>query len=407
MQDSKPVDKSQYVGPGVPAAVASRGAARAALRTSAEVSAGDPPLVTSRNNCRNQVEGTAFRWPRPYVQRCGQGSLALYHSDGRVRFTALACGSWSCPTCRKRNAARLLDRARRGMESRPDLNRWLITLTCDPLAWGAVVLGRRCQADGRVTNIVSEPSPEQFGAVVREFQATWTRLRAAWGYKCKSEGWERPGFLRVVELHRNGWPHWHVVVEHAHLTTADLEKLVSGHWTLGRGDVRLTDVDGAVGEIVPYLVAAERKSGGDKAYQFAALALPKNFRLWSSSQGFLGDDETEELTDVEHGVAVAGDVSSWFEALDQVAESRVWLMHPPQEDGSYRPPDAFVAGGGNVVAFYAELVRATALHERLHIGGFLASYGRATDKSLYFGQKSQAETMPGQGSRSDPEGAWP
>lgn len=330
------------------------------------------PLVTSRNKC----DATPFRWPRPYVQRCGQGSLALYHSDGRVRFTALACGSWSCPTCRKRNAARLLDRARRGMESRPDLNRWLITLTCDPLARGAVVLGSRRQDDGRVTNIVSEPSPEQFRAAAEEFQRNWERLRQAWGAYCKRRGWGRPGYLRVIELHRNGWPHWHIVVEHEHLSTADLEGFLERLWSLGRTDIRAVDIDGAVGEIVPYLVAAERKSGGDKAYQFAALALPKNFRLWSSSEGFLAESEVEELPDVEHGVAIAGDVTSWYEALDQVAESRVWLMHPPQEDGSYRPPDAFVARGGNVVAFYAELVRATALHQRMHVSGFLAEFGK-------------------------------
>lgn len=329
------------------------------------------PLVTSRNKC----DAGPFRWPRPYVQRCGQGSLALFQTGGRVRFTALACGSWSCPTCRKRLAARLLDRARRGMESRPDVRRWLVTLTCDPLARGAVPLGSRVQADGRVTNIVSEPSPEQFRGTAEEFQRSWERLRQAWGAFCRRRGWERPGYLRVIELHRNGWPHWHVVLEHSELTTGDVEGFLERQWTLGRWDVRLTDVDGAVGEIVPYLVAAERKSGGDKAYQFAALALPKHFRLWSSSQGFLADDETEELADVEHGVAVAGDVSSWYAALDEVAEQRVWLMHPPQADGSFRPPDAFVASGGNMVAFYAELVRATALHQRLHVHGFLAEFG--------------------------------
>lgn len=330
-----------------------------------------PLLVTSRNNCH----ASPFRWPRPYVQRCGQGSLALYHTDGRVRFTALACGAWSCPTCRKRNAARLLDRVRAGMESRPGLNRWLVTLTCDPLARGAVPLGSRRQADGRVTNIVSEPDEEQFREAAVAFQKNWERLRKAMGVYCSRRGWTRPGYLRVIELHRNGWPHWHIVFEHDQLTTSEVEGFLERMWSLGRTDVRAVDIDGAVGEIVPYLVAAERKSGGDKAYQFAALALPKHFRLWSASQGFLAESQVEELSDVEHGVAVSGSVTSWYEALDQVAEARIWLMHPPQTDGSYRPPDAFIARGGSVVAFYAELVRATALHEQLHLHGFLAEYG--------------------------------
>lgn len=265
------------------------------------------------------------------------------------------------------------------MESRPEMRRWLVTLTCDPLAHGAVAVGRRVQEDGRVTNMVSEPTVEQFEVIAKEFQKNWERVRAAWGRRCKQEGWERPGYLRVIELHRNGWPHWHVVLEHDGFCTADVQGLLARHWTLGRVDVRATDIDGAVGEIVPYLVAAERKANGDKAYQFAAYALPKHMRLWSASRGFLGEAEEEALEDVEHGVAVAGDVTSWYGALEQVAEQRVWLMHPPQEDGSYRPPDAFVARGGNVVAFYAELVRATALHEQLHVHGFLAEFGVKRD----------------------------
>lgn len=357
----------------------------------ADGSGGSGSLVTSRNNCNSAASAGrkadslsapgAFRWPRSYVQRCGQGSLALFHTDGRVRFTALACGSWSCPTCRKRLAARLLDRTRRGMESRPEMRRWLVTLTCDPIARGAVPLGRRVQLDGRVTNIVSEPTPEQFADAVRDFQANWTRLRASWAMFCKRRGWDRPGFLRVVELHRNGWPHWHIVVEHEHLSTAELQGMIESGWKLGRTDVRETDTAGAVGEIVPYLVSAERKAGGDKAYQFAAFALPKNMRLWSSSQGFLAEPEEESLTDVEHGVAVAGDVSSWYAALEQVAEQRIWLMQPPQADGSYRAPDAFVAAGGNVVAFYAELVRAKSLQEKLNVTGFLRDFGLMTRDS--------------------------
>lgn len=353
----------------------------------AEPSGRPAPLVTSRNNSTQ----TPFRWPRAYVQMCGKGTLALYQKNGTVRFSALACGSWSCPTCRRRLAARLLDRTRRGMESRANMNRWLVTLTCDPVERGAQVLGFRTTDDGRRIRIVSEPSPEQFTEAVIEFQRNWERITNRWRQFCKRKGIERPGYLRVVELHRNGWPHWHIVVEHPELTTAEITGFFDS-WQLGRVDVRETELDGAVGEIVPYLVAAERKSNGDKAYQFAALALPKNFRLWSSSQGFLADPETEELPDIEHGVAIRGSVSSWYEALDKVAEQRVWLMPPPvAPDEEYDAPDTFVATGGNVVAFYAELVRAAGLRVPMSVSGFLNAYGvhrRSEGKGVTYGESA-------------------
>jgi hypothetical protein len=322
--------------------------------------AGPEALVTSRNNSNPDPWRGPWRPTPGYVAACCRGTLALHYGEGRVVFGALACRSWSCPHCRPRLAAQVLDRLRRGLEARAGSRLTFATLTLDPQRFGAYVVGRNRQPDGRWTNLVSMPSPEQFGAAVAAMSKEWNRLVARLSSKARRADAEKVGYFRVVELHRNGWPHYHAVLEHPEWGPEELRTQLEG-WGLGRVDLREVSVDDAVGELAPYLVSAEKKSGGSKAYQFAALALPKGARLYSASQGFLGAvPEPEERPD--YALPLRGHFAEYHRALQDMGADARLLLHPATPDGSYLPPSRTVATGDAAVVYFAALVEAKALH---------------------------------------------
>ena len=332
--------------------------------------AGPEALVTSRNNSHPWTG--PWRPVASYVAACSTGTLALHYPDGRVVFGALACRSWTCSYCRPRLAARVLDRFRRGMESRPAMVRTLITPTLDPKRFGAVVVGASKQEDGRWTNIVSEPTPKQFYGAAVAMSREWDGLNKRLASKARRAGAEKFGYFRVVELHRNAWPHYHVVVEHPEWGPDDLAVQFDG-WALGRLDARPVSLDDAVGELAPYLVSAERKGNGSKAYQFAAAALPKGFRLYSSSRGFLGAlPDAEDKPD--YGLALRGHFSEYHRALRELGADARLCLHPPSEE--YVPPSRTIARGDAALVYFASLVQA----EALHLGGGYA--GLAAKQAL-------------------------
>jgi hypothetical protein len=312
-----------------------------------------------------QEECTPLRTPRPYVKACGTGTLALAYGD-RVIFGALTCGSWSCSSCRKVAAAQLLDRLRRGMESRPDLNRILVTLTIDPSKFDAVFVGlaywdaagnRTTKSKAqRTTKLWSGPNPAAFEEAAEAMSIEWRKLNDRLKSKARRAKVEAPGYFRVVELHRNGWPHYHVVIEHATWKAADIETQVRA-WGLGT-IVHAVDVslDDAIGEVAPYLVSTE-KGNGSKAYQFAALALPENFRLHSSSKGFLAPaHEPEELP--ERVVPAKGHFFSHHRAATEYgADSRITLNPPSKPDEPHKPPAAATATGDGSRLYFLTLLR--------------------------------------------------
>lgn len=298
---------------------------------------------------------------RSYVTACGKGTLALHYPGGRTIYGALMCGSWNCPSCRKRLAAQRLDQIRRGMESRPDWVRTFATLTVDPLKFGAVVVGKRKQDDGRVTNLVSEPTRAQFRRAAEAMSKEWHALNRRLKAKAKRAGVEAGMYLRVVELHRNGWPHYHVVFEHPTWGPGDVLPQFEG-WGLGRIDIapEPISIDDAVGELAPYLVSAERKSAGSKAYQFAAAALPKGFRLVSSSHGFLGEVEPPEETP-DYSMVLRGHFTEYHRTLQEMGADARLMLHAPTE-GEHRPPSRTVAVGDAAIVYYTELIGARGLH---------------------------------------------
>jgi hypothetical protein len=329
------------------------------------------PLVTSRNNSDPPLwlsYDTPLRELRPYVEKCGTGTLALLLDSSRVAFTALTCGSWNCSTCRRTLAAQLLDRMRRGMESRVDWNRVFVTLTIDPSRYGARPIGRALwDASGnrtddptravRSSTLWAPPTAKQFDQVTTDMSAEWNRLNDRLRRKAQRSGKVQAHYFRVIELHRNVWPHYHVVIEHPEWTAASIEHQVAG-WNLGSitdaGDISLDD---AVGELAPYLVSTERKAGGHKAYQFAARALPKGFRLHSSSQGFLADPQVSEYPP-EHVQPLSGHFRSHHEAVNAWGgDSRIVLHCPPpkdQPDTPHKPPAAALATGSQAVSYYLQ-----------------------------------------------------
>jgi hypothetical protein len=329
-------------------------------------------LVTSRNNSHIAWwthYDTPFREVRPYVAKCCTGTLAVLHEAGRVSFSALPCGSWSCPTCRKVLSAQLLDRFRRGSESRGDLQRTLLTLTLDPSRFGASAIGQAFWDQSghptvpwkavRRTTLWSPPTADQFHRACVGMSSEWDRLNKRLGVKCQRAGLDRFGYFRVVELHRNGWPHYHAVLEHPHLAADDVDRQLAG-WSLGRYEASPVSLDDAVGEVAPYLVCAERKASSHKAYQFAATALPHNFRLYSASRGFLADPLEPEL-ELEHSFAVRGHFTSHHEAARAWgADSRIALKPPQEKD--HKPPSSSLAMGEAATLYYLELLSQTSVH---------------------------------------------
>ena len=319
---------------------------------------GPEALVTSRNN--SHPSPGPWRPTPSYVVACSTGTLALHYSDGRIVFGALPCRSWSCPYCRKRLAAQVLDRLRQGMESRAGHVRTFVTLTLAPKKFGGVVVGKRQQEDGRWTNLYAPPTPQQFYAAAVAMSREWDRLNKRLRSKSRRAEADPVGYFRVVELHRNGWPHYHVVLEHPEWGLDDLVPQLVG-WDLGRVDVRAVSLDDAVGELAPYLVAAEKKSGGSKAYQFAAGALPKGFRLYSASQGFLGAlPRAEEEPD--YALVVRGHFAEYHRSLRDMGADVRLILHPAGDSGEYRAPSRTVARGDAAVVYFASLVDAEALH---------------------------------------------
>lgn len=149
---------------------------------------------------------------------------------------ALACNSWSCPHCRQQKAANLLDRLCRGLASRPNHYRGLVTATLDPSQFGAVCIGKSYYTKngkpfaGQVSpetldkitetgtlkerNMWSAPTEEQYKAAYRAMSKEFNRLMARLRTYAKRRDLDRWSYLRSVELHRNGWPHYHIVLEH-------------------------------------------------------------------------------------------------------------------------------------------------------------------------------------------------
>jgi len=214
----------------------------------------------------------------------------------------------------------------------------------------------------RATNLWSEPTREQFDAAARAMSKAWDRWIRALNFRSKYAGVDPWLFYRVVELHRNVWPHYHALLEHPTITDApDVSS-----WALGISDVRPISIDDAVGELAPYLVCSESKGKGHKAYQFAAAALPKGFRLFTASRTFLGPVNRPDGPPIEppdHALVARGHFTGHHQTAREWGADAVFLLPTPATpDRPHRPPSSSLATGDGAVLYYLELVDARAMH---------------------------------------------
>jgi hypothetical protein len=191
----------------------------------------------------------------------------------------------------------------------------------------------------------------------------WDRWARALNARAKRAGLDPWGYFRTVELHRSVWPHYHVVLEHGQI--ADAPDLST--WPLGViVDAVPVSIDDAVGEVAPYLVCSESKGKGHKAYQFAAAALPKGFRLYSASAGFLaprGDPDAPPVEAPEHALVLRGHFTSYHDmARSWGATSVLLLPTPAAPERPHRPPSACLTTGDGAVLLFVELAEAHELH---------------------------------------------
>lgn len=322
----------------------------------------ETPLLPQRNNSDPppnwKTYDTAMRELRPYVQKCGTGTMAtLWHSQ-KVTMSALLCKSWNCPTCRKQKAAQLLDRLNKGVISEEN-NNIFITLTLDPSKYGAKFLGNRYwngdievtkdQTYTRKSTIWTEPTKKQFKQAVKDMSHEWNALNDRLRRKAQRAKVATHEYFRVVELHRNGWPHYHVLIRHPFWNASAIKQQLSG-WNLGRTDARDISHADAIAEIAPYLISKEKKQ--HKAYQFAASALPKNFRLYSCSKNFLAPLEPAS-EQPEHAQILSGHFTTHHESLKTWgADSRIALRPIQPDEQPHKPPSSSIAIGDEARLYY-------------------------------------------------------
>lgn len=114
------------------------------------------------------------------MNKCGIWSVIAEGDDGEVLVHPLACRSWQCPRCRKRNARILLQRLGTAKVTT------LLTLTCNPSAHTG--------------------QPAAFRAMSRAVNSLFKRIRRQWPAA-------RVEYFLVWERTRRGWPHAHLLLQ--------------------------------------------------------------------------------------------------------------------------------------------------------------------------------------------------
>jgi len=203
------------------------------------------------------------------------------------------------------------------MSTRPDWQTFLVTLTVDPAMYGARPRSYNAYqlntlmplesnkssidmwdldfwspdmfeaANVRLSPHYLPPTLDQYRDLSSDMSKKFGDMRRRLTMRAKRSGNENPQYLRIAELHRNGWIHYHAVFQlPPGFPPHNLKEIVQD-WELGRSDCRQVSAEDAVSHVVPYLTSEETHR--NKGYQFAADALPKHFRLWTSSRQFLGE----------------------------------------------------------------------------------------------------------------------
>ena len=174
------------------------------------------------------------------------------------------CGSQFCPLCSLAHCVRWRERLR------PAISRWkfvmMLTLTVDqdsevPLKWSRYKSPRHAyESIGQKRRVA-----EMVKALHRD---NWLRSRH---------------FVNVIELQKNGWPHYHVLVESDYVPHAELSRRWGqGHVWFSKRDFE--DSSHAVNYVTKYIT---KTSKDEDEFWFPdwVLDYPGNFRRFSTSRG--------------------------------------------------------------------------------------------------------------------------
>lgn len=147
----------------------------------------------------------------------------------------IRCNTWGCPECRPRKARLLVDRAQNGnignyqsagFRSRYDCK--LLTLTCPGADY------RQKTDNPHTVNYTGGNEPDiAYRKMLKDFNKLMTAVRKS-----------RKGdlhYIRVVERHRDGYPHLHVVLVGSAVRPKDILAQIQNLWMgYGQGRVWLT-----------------------------------------------------------------------------------------------------------------------------------------------------------------------
>lgn len=193
----------------------------------------------------------------------------VYNSGGGKRLLVfpIDCGSWSCPECGSRKARRIYARAMGGQIAANQESQYsykLLTLTLPGQEW---------RNNHNIRDAYNEGSKAVTGLM-----------------KFLKYHLGEFSYLRVCELQRDGFPHWHVVLVGGSIGPKWVLRMIEDYWrgVCGLGFVKLNRLKGdenlkrAIGYVLKYLFKAAGEDWGEEM---------KGTRRFQGSRKILGPVE--------------------------------------------------------------------------------------------------------------------
>jgi len=162
--------------------------------------------------------------PDPLIER--DKGMAVTHAKVRCR---------RCHTCQRHR--RRLWMARAQDEIRMGYRTWFGTLTCRP-EWHMMAQARASKAvrASCLTEIEALPEADRFRYLLKEYKAELAKFFK----RVRKESGAKLRYLLVVETHKSGLPHWHLLIHEATNMPVRKETL-ERQWALGFSQWRLVD----------------------------------------------------------------------------------------------------------------------------------------------------------------------